>query len=178
MIFYERRQGYGENKNIFITCYHGKHMTRRISGKQYRKAFSLVEVMVSLLVLSLTAVAVYMSLASLSGQEVFVRDRQAAKNILASTYEQLRQHIFSDVTIFNNFAALYPASGSWAAVHEPRYPDGFFETRIAFISGTSELKNFSIAVRWTDHQNTQKHIDHIFSLARPLILCRVTFREL
>lgn len=132
------------------------------------KAFTLVEVMVSFLVLALTSVAAFMALSSISMEETSTRDRQVAKNVMTSRFEQIRQDMTNNR---NNFYAMnatsYPANGNWQAVNEPGYPAGFFENRIVFISGTTELKTFSIAVRWTPESGQQKQIDHVFTVARP-----------
>jgi len=142
-------------------------MSPRILRKSPHGAFTLVEVLVSILVLSLTAAAVYVSLTSLSRQELFVRDRQTAKNILTSTFEQLRQNtVNNDQNFYNINASTYPASGSWVAVNMPGYPANYFQKKTVFLSEQGDVKRMLITVQWMENGN-QKNVNHVFVLGRP-----------
>ncbi len=136
--------------------------------RSHLQAFTLIEVMISLLVLGLTSTAVYMALSSISFEEMFTRDRITAKNILTSRYEQIKQGMDNNPNAFYNMnTANFPAQGPWQTYSQPGYPANFFESRVVFLSGTEEAKTFSIAVRWTPENGQLKQVDHVFTVSRP-----------
>jgi len=133
-----------------------------------RSAFTLIETLISVVVLGILCEAVFMSLSSTSGQEVFVRDRIIAKHVLTSTFEQLRQGVINDASNYDAINATnYPADGPWIPISVPSYPVNFFSKRIVFLSENDELKTILIAIQWAD-KGSLKQTDHVFSLSRPL----------
>lgn len=141
----------------------------RVFRRSRPQAFTLIEVMVSLLVLALTSVAVFLSQSSISSSEIFTRDQLTAKSILTSRYEQIRQSIDNNPNVFYNMNAVhFPAQGAWQPYDQPGYPNNSFESRVVFLSGTEEIKTFSIAVRWTAENGQPKQVDYVFSVSRPV----------
>ncbi len=119
-----------------------------------------------MVVLGITFGATFMSLNSLSDQEAFARDHLTAKRILASYYEEIRGQSLNDVTFFDGIDLQFPAPGVWVSYDAPGYPAGFFQRRMVYVDGTTEIKRFSLAVQWTEKGKTRQIIN-VFSLARP-----------
>ncbi|MBN2483513.1 MAG: carboxypeptidase regulatory-like domain-containing protein [Candidatus Omnitrophica bacterium] len=133
-----------------------------------KKSFTLAEILISALVLTIVSLATYTSLTTLSRVEERSRDTFTAHNLVASTYEGIKARAYRDEDFFNNITSTYPVgSDVWEPFDMEGYPDGFFERQITVEHDESpELEHIRVSVRWMD-QGDERRIDKAFTLARP-----------
>ncbi|MDP8265431.1 MAG: prepilin-type N-terminal cleavage/methylation domain-containing protein [Candidatus Aceula meridiana] len=140
-------------------------MSRQISSVYNKKAFTLVEVLISIVILSVTLTATYFSFSALSKQEVLSRDLLTAKNILTSEFEKVKQRTLNEENYFDQIDD-ETMDGSLSPVDAAGYPAGFFQEKKVFLGVNGDLKKFFIEVQWTERGKNHL-INNAFYLALP-----------
>jgi 5-hydroxyisourate hydrolase-like protein (transthyretin family) len=144
-------------------------MMTRISNK----AFTLVEVLVSSVVIIAIAVATGTAITTLFKAGQISGDRSAAVNLLQKSHEELLR---ASQIFFDSFESCqFPsAGGSGCGFQDIRdaeqFPDfrGFQrEAVITREQNSTELKRARVTVRWTDFRGQSHEVDSVFLIPRP-----------
>ncbi len=133
-----------------------------------KKSFTLVEILISTLIIAIVSLAAYISLTTLSRVEERSGDTITAHNLTLSAYEEIKARSYRDEDFFNNLTSIYPSdSDVWESFDIKGYPDDFFERLIAVEDdASSEFEHIRVSVRWRE-EGDWRRIDKAFSLARP-----------
>lgn len=146
-----------------------------------KRAFTLVEVIVSILILALIGIGSYFSFSILSQVELDSQERFTAMNILTNYFERIRavvreggDRVFSTLEtepwIQNNQWIPVGSTGLTPNYLPSQYPSNFFTRMISVSTAgtTTELKRIEIAVQWPRRRGEGfNEVRNVFFLARP-----------
>lgn len=127
------------------------------------KAFTLTEILVSLVVTIIISAAAWMAVSVLSPASEVTRNHIKAENLLTKSQEELRRIAQAQYDVLETCDFI---TCGFDAVHTPAQFPGFTRTLTVTSDGTSELKRAHIVVSWTQFGDN-KSLDSVVLLARP-----------
>ncbi|MBI5872789.1 MAG: type II secretion system protein [Candidatus Omnitrophica bacterium] len=114
-----------------------------------KKGFTLVEVMVSLVILALLAAGLFSVFVSARYMVVRSKRRLGAMEVARAEIEKNRQHIRAD-RWDNASYPLFPADGTWRACASTTYPGYTVDCRVVQGPAVDSYRTVTVRVRWSD----------------------------
>jgi prepilin-type N-terminal cleavage/methylation domain-containing protein len=110
------------------------------------KGFTLVEIMVSLMILALLASGVFSVMVSMRHLVAHSKKRMGAIEVARRVIEDHRKYIRADT--WDNITSPLNPSGSWSG-YDYSYPPYRFRTRVDGVAG-SDCRKIAVDVRWDE----------------------------
>jgi prepilin-type N-terminal cleavage/methylation domain-containing protein len=115
-----------------------------------KKGFTLVEVMVSLVILALLAAGLFSVFVSARYLVERSKRRLAATEIARAEIEKNRQHIRADRWDNASYPSLFPADGTWRACASTSYPGYTVDCRVVQGPAADSYRKVTVRVRWSE----------------------------
>ena len=123
--------------------------------------FTLVEVLISVVILAIASFTTYRVFENFSASGVRTQDEIVAKDIISSTFEQIKHGIEVQPATFGNLV-----SSNWTPVNDSSYPDGYYNQQITY-TPRGDVVDALIQMQWNDQRGTQHETSNVFTLSQP-----------
>ncbi|MCA9401510.1 MAG: prepilin-type N-terminal cleavage/methylation domain-containing protein, partial [Candidatus Omnitrophica bacterium] len=128
-----------------------------------RKGFTLIEVLVSMVIIVTMAAAGWFAVSAISKTNEFTTEKITAVNLIRKSQEEVRKVAQTNFDNLNN--CTFSTCGFDADL--PPLYDGYTRVLSVQNEGSSDIKKIIITVNWTDHLGNDRELQSVLRLARP-----------
>ncbi|MDD3375693.1 MAG: prepilin-type N-terminal cleavage/methylation domain-containing protein [Candidatus Omnitrophica bacterium] len=133
--------------------------------KVSNQGFTLLEVLVSGIILGIISFSTYTVFNNFSSSQVRSQDRIVAADAVTSQFENIKRGVESNPATFSTLTS----DPNWIPINVPNYPAGHFQQRVTYTPNTPQANITQVVVelQWTDQKGATQQSSNVFSLSEP-----------